>query len=51
MKSIKSGNFSWMKGCENNKSQSVNKMMKSAEKLCMSIAVNGKTRKAFKGYK
>lgn len=48
---IKSGNFSWMKCCEDSKSKSVNNMMKSAERLYKNIAIKGKTRKAFEGYK
>lgn len=48
---MKAGNFSWMKGCEDKKSKSVNSAMKSVGRLYTNIAIKGKTRKAFEGYK
>ena len=48
---MKVDDFSWMKKCDNKKTLSVNRTVRSAERLYESIAVNGKTRKAFKGFK
>lgn len=40
-----------MKGCETKESQGASGAMKSTKKLLMNIAIKGKTRKAFEGYK
>jgi hypothetical protein len=47
---VKIDDFSWMNKCDNKKTRSVNKAIKSAEKLYMNIAIKGKTRKAFEGF-
>jgi hypothetical protein len=48
---MKSANFNWMKSMECEKSRAVSKAMKATGKLYTNIALKGKTRKAFEGYK
>ena len=48
---MKAGNFSWMKSMETKETRGVGNVMKATGALYKNIALKGKTRKAFEGYK
>ena len=45
------GNYKWMNSKDTKKSKFVDNRSKRAGNLMLSIAINGKTRRAFKEYK
>jgi len=48
---MKAGNFSWMKSMETKKTRAVGNAMKATGTLYKNIALKGKTKKAFEGFK
>ena len=48
---MKSGNFKWMKEKETKKSQAVSNTMRAAGNKFCAIAIKGKNKKAFEGFK